>query len=103
MEESADATPAHSQCRARQRVASPRTKHDGLRGGTRRDIRVLWTLAGKRRAASAQQLQAALGPDYSLWDDFPEKPGEARGLHPYKFTLPIVGGVFVPVPCTTVV
>ena len=48
--------------------------------GRSRDIRVLWKLAGQRRKASAQQLREALGPDFSLWDDFPEQPGQARPL-----------------------
>ena len=38
---------------------------------------MLWKLAGQRRKASAQQLREALGPDFSLWDDFPEQPGQA--------------------------
>ncbi|KAK9819482.1 hypothetical protein WJX81_005355 [Elliptochloris bilobata] len=41
-----------------------------------KDICQLWKLASQRRKASAQQLREALGPDYSLWDDFPEHPGQ---------------------------
>ncbi len=43
-----------------------------------RDIVKLWKLAGQRRKASAQQLRNTLGPDFSLWDDFPEELGQAR-------------------------
>ena len=43
-----------------------------------RDIAKLWKLAGQRRKASAQQLRNTLGPDFSLWDDFPEEIGQAR-------------------------
>ena len=41
-----------------------------------RDMVKLWTVAGKRYMAGRHELAEVQGPDYSLYDDFPEELDE---------------------------
>ena len=41
-----------------------------------RDIRQAWATAGQRYRASREAIALAQGPLYSIWDDFPDEPGQ---------------------------
>ena len=53
-----------------------------------RDMRRLWKLAGQRFTASASQVAAAIGPDYSVWQDLPADYTQIV-YHTGKAALPI--------------
>lgn len=40
------------------------------------DIKRLWKAAGQRYSAPRQQQAAAVGPDFSIWQDMPTEPGQ---------------------------
>ena len=42
-----------------------------------RDIQRLWKTAEQRYAADGSAAQAAIGPSYSQWQDFPDDVGQA--------------------------
>ena len=40
------------------------------------NIEALWRIAGERYTAHPQDIQNTLGPDFSMWDAFPDEPGK---------------------------
>ena len=46
-----------------------------------RDIQRLWKTAEQRYAADGSAAQAAIGPSYSQWQDFPDDVGQASAHH----------------------
>jgi len=56
------------------------------------DIRKMWLISQRLAAAKQDQLAVSMGPDYSLWDEFPEDPGTVR-VFEGKAAVPLVGGL----------
>ena len=42
-----------------------------------RDIINLWNISQRLVQAAPDQLERVMGPGYSLWEEFPEDPGQA--------------------------
>jgi len=57
-----------------------------------RDIRKIWFISQKLAEAKQDQLAASMGPDYSIWDEFPEDPGEVK-VFEGKASVPFAGGL----------
>jgi hypothetical protein len=60
-----------------------------------RDIVKLWTVAGQRYLAGRHELAGVQGPEYSLYDDFPEELNEVRSRqkeHEFRETTFLLAG-----------
>ena len=51
------------------------------------DIEALWRIAGERYVAHPQDIQNTVGPDFSMWDAFPDEPGKVVFPSPHAIRM----------------